>query len=109
MKQFTCVNCEIGSWRFLWNKINSLSELFKIFGDPTRLKIINILLNEEKCVSDISNILNISQSAISHQLKILKTSKLVKYTKKGKEVYYSLFDNHVQKIFELVGEHINEI
>ena len=91
------------------NKINSLSELFKIFGDPTRLKIINILLNEEKCVSDISNILNISQSAISHQLKILKTSKLVKYTKKGKEVYYSLFDNHVQKIFELVGEHINEI
>jgi len=91
------------------NKINSLSELFKIFGDPTRLKIINILLNEEKCVSDISNILNISQSAISHQLKILKTSKLVKYTKKGKEVYYSLFDNRVQKIFELVGEHINEI
>lgn len=91
------------------NKINSLSELFKIFGDPTRLKIINILLNEEKCVSDISNILNISQSAISHQLKILKTSKLVKYTKKGKEVYYSLFDIHVQKIFELVGEHINEI
>ena len=91
------------------NKINSLSELFKIFSDPTRLKIINILLNEEKCVSDISNILNISQSAISHQLKILKTSKLVKYTKKGKEVYYSLFDNRVQKIFELVGEHINEI
>ena len=91
------------------NKINSLSELFKIFGDPTRLKIINILLNEEKCVNEISNILNISQSAISHQLKILKTSKLVKYTKKGKEVYYSLFDNRVQKIFELVGEHINEI
>jgi len=91
------------------NKINSLSELFKIFSDPTRLKIINILLNEEKCVNEISNILNISQSAISHQLKILKTSKLVKYTKKGKEVYYSLFDNRVQKIFELVGEHINEI
>ena len=91
------------------DKINSLSELFKIFSDSTRLKIISVLLKEEKCVSDISNILNISQSAISHQLRILKTSKLVKYTKKGKEVYYSLLDSHVQKIFELGCEHINEV
>ena len=75
----------------------------------TKGSFLNVLLKEEKCVSDISNTLNISQSAISHQLRILKTSKLVKYTKKGKEVYYSLLDNHVQKIFELGCEHINEI
>lgn len=91
------------------DKIIDLSELFKIFGDSTRVKIINILLDNELCVSEITDITGSTQSAISHQLRILKTSKLVKYQKKGKEVYYSLADDHVEKIFKLGCEHINEI
>ena len=86
-----------------------LSELFKIFGDSTRIKIINTLLDEELCVNDISNRINATQSAVSHQLRILKSSKLVKYRKEGNLTYYSLDDNHVKKIFELGCEHINEI
>jgi len=91
------------------DKIIDLSELFKIFGDSTRIKIINSLLEEELCVNDISQKINVSQSAVSHQLRILKSSKLVKYRKEGNSIYYSLDDNHVKKIFELGCEHINEI
>ena len=86
-----------------------LAELFKIFGDSTRIKIINVLLEEELCVNDISKKINVSQSAVSHQLRILKTSKLVKHRKEANMIYYSLDDNHVKKIFELGCEHINEI
>lgn len=86
-----------------------LAELFKIFGDSTRIKIINVLLEEELCVNDISKKINVSQSAVSHQLRILKSSKLVKYRKEANMIYYSLDDNHVKKIFELGCEHINEI
>ena len=89
--------------------IIDLSELFKIFGDSTRIKIINVLLNDELCVNDISKITNVSQSAVSHQLRILKSSKLVKYRKEGNLIYYSLDDNHVKRIFELGCEHINEV
>lgn len=91
------------------DKVIDLSELFKIFGDSTRIKIINILLYDELCVNDISNKINVSQSAVSHQLRILKSSKLVKYRKEGNMIYYSLDDEHVKKIFELGCEHINEI
>lgn len=91
------------------DKIIDLAELFKIFGDSTRVKIINILLSNELCVNEITEIIGSTQSAISHQLRILKASKLVKYQKKGKEVYYSLSDDHVEKIFKLGCEHINEI
>lgn len=91
------------------DKTIDLAELFKIFGDSTRIKIINSLLEEELCVNDISKITNVSQSAVSHQLRILKTSKLVKYRKEGNLIYYSLDDDHVKKIFELGCEHINEI
>ena len=91
------------------DKIIDIAELFKIFGDSTRVKIINVLLNGELCVSEIQNKLNVSQSAISHQLRILKDSKLVKYRKEGKEMYYFLADNHVEKIFKMGWEHINEI
>ena len=90
-------------------KLIDLSELFKIFGDSTRIKIINVLLEEELCVNDISKKINISQSAVSHQLRILKTSKLVKYRKEANMIYYSLDDDHIKKIFELGCEHINEI
>ena len=91
------------------DKIIDISELFKIFGDSTRIKIINILLDDELCVGDIADKINATQSAVSHQLRILKSSKLVKYRKVGNTIYYSLDDNHVKKIFELGCEHINEI
>lgn len=91
------------------DKIIDISELFKIFGDSTRIKIINVLIDEELCVSDIANRINATQSAVSHQLRILKTSKLVKYRKDRNTIYYSLDDDHVKKIFELGCEHINEI
>ena len=91
------------------DKIIDIAELFKIFGDSTRVKIINVLLNGELCVSEIQNKLNVSQSAVSHQLRILKDSKLVKYRKEGKEMYYFLADDHVEKIFKMGCEHINEI
>lgn len=90
------------------DKIIDLSELFKIFGDSTRIKIINVLLEEELCVTDIANKTENSQSAVSHQLRILKSAKLVKYRKEGNSIYYSLADNHVKKIFEMGCEHINE-
>ena len=91
------------------DQVIDLSELFKIFGDSTRIKIINVLLNEELCVNDIAKRINASQSAVSHQLRILKASKLVKYHKDANLIYYSLDDNHIKKIFELGCEHINEI
>ena len=91
------------------DKIIDLSELFKMFGDSTRVKIINVLLNKEMCVNDISSTINVSQSAVSHQLRILKGAKLVKYRKDGKEIYYSLADDHVEKIFRLGCEHVHEI
>lgn len=90
-------------------KLIDLAELFKIFGDSTRIKIINILFEEELCVNDISKKINISQSAVSHQLRILKSAKLVKYRKDANMIYYSLDDEHIKKIFELGCEHINEI
>lgn len=91
------------------DKIIDISELFKIFGDSTRVKIINVLLDKEMCVNDIVNAINVSQSAVSHQLRILKSSKLVKYRKDGKEIYYSLADDHVEKIFRMGCEHVHEI
>lgn len=91
------------------DKVIDLSELFKIFGDSTRVKIINILLEDELCVNDIAKKINATQSAVSHQLRILKSSKLVKYRKEANSIYYSLADDHVKKIFELGCEHINEI
>lgn len=89
--------------------IIDVAELFKIFGDSTRIKIINVLLEEELCVCDIASRINVSQSAVSHQLRILKSSKLVKYRKDGNCIYYSLDDDHVKKIFKLGCEHINEL
>ncbi len=91
------------------DKVIDLSELFKIFGDSTRVKIINVLINKELCVNDIAEEINVSQSAVSHQLRLLKQSKLVKYRKDGQTIYYSLADNHVEKIFMMGVEHINEL
>ena len=78
--------------------IYDIAELFKVFADSTRMKIIYALMEEELCVCDIANIVQTTQSAISHQLRILKQSKLVKYRKEGKVVYYSLDDEHISQI-----------
>ena len=77
--------------------------------DISRVKIINVLLENKLCVSDIATLVGGTQSAISHQLRILKSAKLVKYTKIGKTVYYELSDDHVKKLFNIGKEHINEI
>ena len=91
------------------DQVIDLSELFKIFGDSTRIKIINCLLEKELCVSEIAELTSSTQSAISHQLRILKQSKLVKYRKEGQSTIYSLADDHVEKIFRVGVEHIDEI
>ena len=91
------------------DKVIDLSELFKIFGDSTRVKIINVLLDNELCVGDIADKINVSQSAVSHQLRILKDSKLVKFRKEGNMTYYYLADDHVEKIFKMGCKHVNEI
>ena len=91
------------------DQVIDLSELFKIFGDSTRIKIINVLLIEELCVNDIAEKINVSQSAVSHQLRLLKQAKLVKYRKEGQTIYYSLADNHIEKIFMMGVEHIEEL
>lgn len=85
-----------------------LAELFKVFGDSTRIKILWALAEAEMCVCDIAALLNMTQSAISHQLRILKQARLVKNRKDGKVVYYSLDDAHVKQIFEQGLVHINE-
>ena len=85
------------------------NQIIKIFGDSTRVKIINVLLNQTLCVNEISDAINLSQSAVSHQLRILKQSKLVKYKRLGNQTYYQLADEHVEKIFRIGCEHINEI
>lgn len=88
--------------------IFEVSNLYKVFSDETRLKILDALLNSELCVCDISELLNMTHSSISHQLKILRDMKLVKTRKVGKSVYYSLIDDHIQKIIEIGVEHVNE-
>lgn len=88
--------------------IFDMAEFFKVFGDSTRMKIISALLKDELCVGEIAMITNSTQSAISHQLRVLKQAKLVKYKKVGKTVYYSLDDDHIYQIYNLVKEHIEE-
>ena len=89
-------------------KYNELAELFKVFGDVTRIKIMSVLLEGEFSVGVISEGLSMSQSAISHQLNILRRSKLVKTRRDGKSVYYSLDDEHVYEIISCGIEHISE-
>ncbi len=86
----------------------SLAELFKALGDPTRVKILSCLKVKDMCVGEIADALNMTTSAISHQLRVLKAIKLVKGTKEGKEVRYSLDDNHVTLIMQCGLDHVNE-
>lgn len=85
-----------------------LADLFKIFGDTTRIKILSALFESEMCVCDISYLLNMTQSAISHQLRVLKQARLVKNRRDGKVVFYSLQDDHIKRIFDQGLVHINE-
>ena len=85
-----------------------LAELFKIFGDSTRVKILYALLEGELCVCDIAKLMEVTQSAVSHQLRVLTGSKLVKFRREGKTVYYSLADEHVIRILSQGMEHITE-
>ena len=85
-----------------------LAELFKIFGDSTRVKILYALLEGELCVCDIAKLMEVTQSAVSHQLRVLKASKLVTFRREGKAVYYALADEHVTRILSQGMEHILE-
>ena len=85
-----------------------LSELFKVFGDSTRIRILYCLLASEMCVCDIATLLNMTQSAISHQLSVLKKSRLVKNRREGKTIFYSLADGHVRTILNEGMDHVKE-
>lgn len=85
-----------------------LADLFKVFGDTSRIKIMELLYEDEICVQDIAGTLDMTQSAVSHQMKILKMSKLVKSRRDGKQIYYSLADDHVSTILAMGREHIEE-
>ncbi len=89
-------------------QLYDLAELFKIFGDSTRIRILYLLLESELCVCDIAQLLGLTQSAISHQLRLLKQSKLVVARREGKTVFYSLADGHVRTIIDQGMEHILE-
>ena len=90
------------------SELYDLADLFKVFGDSTRIKILYVLFENEMCVYDIASILNMTQSAISHQLRILKQNRLVKFRKEGKTVLYTLADEHVFTILRQGIEHVEE-
>ncbi|MBQ5316823.1 MAG: helix-turn-helix transcriptional regulator [Oscillospiraceae bacterium] len=85
-----------------------LAELYKVFGDTTRIRLLYALLEAELCVNDMAQLLGMSQTAVSHQLRVLKNNKLVKFRKEGKIVFYSLADDHVRTIIEIGMEHVME-
>lgn len=88
--------------------VKELAGFFKVFGDPTRIKILCVLFQSEMCVCDLAEVLGMTQSAISHQLRLLKQVKLVKNRREGKTVFYSLADDHIQTILNQGMEHISE-
>lgn len=90
------------------DQLYDLAEIFKVFGDSTRIRILYVLFESELCVCDIAQLLNMTQSAISHQLRILKQNRLVKSRREGKSVYYSLADGHVRTIIDQGMEHVLE-
>lgn len=85
-----------------------LSELFKMFADPTRLKILSLLFQQELCVCDIAAILSMTHSAVSHQLSVLRQNRIIKYRREGKNIFYSLDDEHIQMIYNAGKEHLDE-
>lgn len=90
------------------NDLTAMSKLFKVFGDSTRINILAALNCHEMCVCDLAVLMDMTKSAVSHQLKVLRDNDLVKFEKKGKHAYYSLADSHVKEILNIALEHINE-
>lgn len=90
------------------SRLLGLGELFKVFSDPTRLRILGVLAEEELCVCDLETALEMTQSAVSHQLAVLKRARLVRYRKEGKAVFYTLDDDHVRAILAVASEHLAE-
>ena len=88
--------------------LEHIAELFKAFGDPTRVQILSLLAQQERCVGDIAEAVVLSQSAISHQLRILKQMHLIKFRREGKNILYSLADDHVRTILQMGLEHVLE-
>ena len=89
-------------------RLYDLAELFKVFGDSTRVRILYVLFESEMCVCDIAEILNMTQSSISHQLRVLKQARLVRNRREGKQIYYYLADDHVRTILGQGMEHVDE-
>jgi len=89
-------------------EIQDLAEFFKVFGDPTRIRILFLLKQGEYCVHDISCLIEMNQTAVSHQLKSLRQARLVKYRKDGKQVFYSLNDSHIEDILAIGLDHYSE-
>ena len=89
-------------------ELYDLADLFKVFADSTRIRILFVLFESEVCVCDLAKVLNMTQSAVSHQLRILKQSKLVKSRREGKSIFYSLADDHVIKLLDVVYDHVQE-
>ena len=88
--------------------ISSMAQFFGMLSDPTRLKIVIVLKKEELCVHEIADAIGLSISAVSHQLRLLKTAKMVKNRRNGKMVYYSLDDEHIEQLLSVANEHVNE-
>jgi DNA-binding transcriptional ArsR family regulator len=88
--------------------VTDLSETFKVLGNPTRLKLIHALFDEELCVGDLAVLLEMTDSAVSHQLRLLRGMRLVRYRKEGKQVYYTLDDQHVHQLFKAALDHQHE-
>lgn len=108
MEKKDCHTCVPDSIASSEDVLVEVAELFKVFGDATRVRILHILLEKEMCVCDIAQLLGMQQSAISHQLRVLKQSRLVKYRRDGKAVFYSLADSHVKTIIYQGIEHVTE-
>ena len=85
-----------------------LSEFFKVFGDSTRIQVLYALMDGEKCVNDLAEKINATQSAVSHQLRILKNARLVKFRREGKTIFYELCDEHIKSILDMGLEHLSE-
>ena len=91
------------------NKAQEMAEFFRLLGDANRLRIISLLAKKDLCVCDLATLLEMSESAVSHQLRTLRSLRLVSYTKQGRKVYYRLLDNHVLELYQSVAEHLSEL
>nr|WP_276662957.1 metalloregulator ArsR/SmtB family transcription factor [Syntrophomonas wolfei] len=94
--------------RLAEDTVMALADIFKTLGDATRLRILSALMQQELCVCDLAAVIDMSDSAVSHQLRVLRSQKLVKFRREGKVVYYSLADDHVRTLFAQGLEHVNE-